>query len=369
MQHLVSIAVKRGMNLVVKVRYTAIYKLHGVNKMPEEAECASLLKRQCPALTAILTGNPDPYFVHVDKSAALGTQLLKGVFAPDKEGTVQERLAAEIEDLKKRRAKHAGTGVFLIFEGETDTPTPEFKARTDVDEFAVCLDVIAKSEIREGFRPSVQSVIAAMSLSLPTTADRRVEKMGDVVYLVDSNNGKPIYTFSFQGGHAIASVAGPLTQGMIAEASRFAAKLSTNKTMARPTSLLITSLEDATDELQGFIAAWSAFEIFINAAFKASYEVRWFEIMEDGAPASAKPVFERLKDVMRDKYRLADKFLVIASVLDPGGAADDVTEFARLKKFRDGLLHALDTPSSPLPTEAVQKLLLKYIKLHLGMQG
>src|SRR5713101_23199 len=51
----------------------------------------------------------------------------------------------------------------------------------------------------------------------------------------------------------------------------------------------------ATDELQGFIAAWSALEIFINGTFKATYEVRWFEIMEDGAPASAKPVFERLK--------------------------------------------------------------------------
>ena len=94
--------------------------------------------------------------------------------------------------------------------------------------------------------------------------------------------------------------------------------------------------------------------------------MRWFEIMEDGAPASAKPVFERLKDVMSDKYRLADKFLVIASVLDSGGAADDATEFGRLKKFRDGLFHALDTPLSPLPTEAVQKLLLKYMKLHLG---
>jgi hypothetical protein len=355
------------MNLV-KVRYIAIYKLRGANKLPEEAECVRLLTLHNPDLTATLVTNPDPYFLDVDKSAALGTQLLKGIFAPDKEGTLQERLAAEIKDMRVRRAKRAGTGVFLIFEGETDISAPDFKVRRDIDEFAVCFDAISKSEIRESFRPSVQSVITALSLSLPTNADRSVEKTGDVVYLVDGDNGKPIYTFAFQGGHARGSVASPLTKDIIAESAALAQKLAAHKTMARPTSLLITSLDDATDELQGFIAAWSALEIFINATFKATYQERWFDIIEDGAPPSAKPVFERLKDVMSDKYRLADKFLVIASVLDSGAAANDAREFGGLKKFRDGLLHALDTPSLPLPTEAVQKLLLKYMKLHLSAQ-
>jgi hypothetical protein len=88
--------------------------------------------------------------------------------------------------------------------------------------------------------------------------------------------------------------------------------------------------------------------------------------MTDGAPGSAKPVFMRLREVMSDKYRLADKFLIIASVLDPNGAADSAKEFVNLKKFRDSLLHALDTPSLLLlPTGAVQNLVLKFMKLHL----
>ena len=117
-----------------------------------------------------------------------------------------------------------------------------------------------------------------------------------------------------------------------------------------------------------FIAAWLALEIFVNASFKATYESRWFDIMENGAPAAAKPVFERLRDVMRDKYRLADKFLVIASVLDSDAAAMDIDEFRRLKGIRDSLLHALETPAH-LPTESVQKLLLKYMTLHLDLEG
>jgi hypothetical protein len=328
-----------------------------------------LLTLHDPEVTATLTTNPDPYFLHIDKSAALAAQLLKGVFAPDTEGTLQERLAAEIEDARARRLKTGGTGVFLVFEGKTDIPASEFKHRRDIDEFAVCLDVISKSEIREKFRQPVQCVMAALGLSLPMNADRRIEQTGDVVYLVDPENGKPIYTFSFQGGFARASVASPLTHGIIGESAALVSKIAANPKLTRPVSLLITSLDNGTEELQAFIGAWSALEIFVNATFKATYETRWFGIMEEGAPGSAKPIFERLKNVMSDKYRLADKFLVIASVLDSAAAADDAAEFDRLKKFRDNLLHALDVPSSPLPTESVQKLILKYMKLHLGSQG
>ena len=349
----------------MKARYTSIYKLRGANRLPEEAESIEVLASPNPSITATLTTNSEPYFLHVDKSAALGTLLLKGIFAPDKEGTLQERLAAEIEDARARRSKLAGTGVFLVFDGEIEIPSPEFEARRDTDEFSVSLDAIAKPQVREKFEPSIQNVIAALSLNLPGDADRKIEKIGEVVYLLDPDSGKPIYAFSFRGGHARMSVASRLTQSAIRETAVLASKLSADNTLTRPKSLLVTSLDEAIDGLQGFIAAWSALEIFVNATFKATYEERWFQIMEHGAPASARPVFERFQNVMSDKYRLSDKFLVIASVLDSASAVDDGREFSRLKKIRDGLLHALDTPSSPLPTHAVQKLLFKYLKLHL----
>jgi hypothetical protein len=90
--------------------------------------------------------------VHIDKSAALATQLLKGIFAPDKQGTPEERLAAELEEAKARRSKQAGAGVFLAFEGEADIPAPAFKDRRDHAEFGVCLDDIDKSAIADASR-------------------------------------------------------------------------------------------------------------------------------------------------------------------------------------------------------------------------
>lgn len=349
----------------MKVRYVAVYKVHGANTLPDGAASADILTLRNPALTVMLTTNPEPHFAHIDKSAALGAQLFSGFLAPDKEGTLKQRLTAEIDNVKASRAKRTGPGVFLVFDGETEVPAPEFKVRRDTEEFGICIDDIAKPAIREAFRPSVQSVITALGLSLSANADRRIEKAGDVIYLIDPDGEKLIYPFNIQMGSARVSVASPLTAAVIAQTAAIAPRLAADKAMARPMSLLFTSLEEATDELQGFIAAWSALEIFVNATFKSTYEARWFKIMEAGAPASGKAVFERFKVVMSDKYRLADKFLVIASVLDPGTATDDADEFTRLKKLRDGLLHALDTPQSPLPTEAAQKLLLKYMKLHL----
>jgi hypothetical protein len=347
----------------IRVRYVAIYKIHGANKLPGGAESAALLTLTNPSISATLTINPEPHFLHINKSAALANQLLKGIFAPDKEGTPEERLAAEVEAVKTQTAKEAGTGVFLVLEGQTEIDSPDFKHRRDLDDCAINLDGVDKSEIREAFRPAVQSVLTALSLH-QARADPRVQKIGDVIYLVDPNTGKPIYTYEFQMGAARLSLASPLTQDAITAAAAMVLKLNADSTIARAAGLLITSLEQATDQLQAFIAAWSALEIFVNATFKATYEARWFQIMEDGAPASAKPVFKRFEDVMTDKYRLADKFLIIASVLDSQAATDDAKEFVRLKKFRDGLFHALDSPTSSLPTDDVQKLLLKFMKLH-----
>jgi hypothetical protein len=47
---------------------------------------------------------------------------------------------------------------------------------------------ISKNEIRSQFQPSVQSVLTALSLSLPEGTDRGFEKVSDVVYLTEVGN-------------------------------------------------------------------------------------------------------------------------------------------------------------------------------------
>lgn len=255
-------------------------------------------------------------------------------------------------------------GVFLVFEGGTNVSAPNLRMRKDTETLAVCFDAIDKSALRELFRPAIQIVTATLGLSLPANADRQIERVGEVVYLVDPDSEKPIYTFSAGMGAPRLSMVTPVTEAIVSDAAKRISKVVGDRTLARPTSLLITSINRATDALQAFIAAWLALEIFVNANFKATYEAQWFDILKNGAPLAAKPVLERIKGMMSAKYRLADKFLIIASVLDVSGAATDAVEFGKLKAVRDSFSHNMETPAH-LPTEAIQRLLLKYMLLHI----
>ena len=351
-------------NNLTKAQYIAIWKLHGANTLAAGTDSLELTRLSDPPLLALVTTDPEPFFFHIDRSTAIATQLLKGMFTPQEAGPFEEGLAAELQRVKATREKQSRKGVFLVLRGEKNIPAPNFNLRRDIENFSVCFDAIDKSEARDFFRPSIQAVITTISLSLPVNADRQIERVGEVIYLAESNNEKPIYTFSPHMGNARLSVSSPLTDVFVTDVATRISRIISDKTLARPASLLTTSLNRATDALQAFIAAWSALEIFVNATFKTTYEAQWFDVMESGAPTSAKPVFERLKIVMSDKYRLADNFLIVASVLDADSAAADYDTFRNLKAVRDSLLHALETPAH-LPTEEAQKLLIKYVTLHL----
>jgi len=351
----------------MKIRFIAIYKLEGANKLPDGVESVGLLALQSPLITATLTINPEPYYLHIDRSFALGTLILKAIFTPNKEGTLEGHLATEIKNVQERRAKLKGTDVFLVFEGEMDHPVPEFDTSYwGNDDFAVCLEAIDKGIVRAQFRQVVEQALVALSVSLPANADRAFGKIGDVIYIVGPNNEKPIYTFNIKGGDVRLSVASPLNQNVIDETAMFAQKLANERAISLLARLLANSLDLATADLQSFLDIWSAFEIFVNATFRTTYGMRWRQIMENGAPTSAQPVFKRIKDVMHDKYRVADKFIIIASILDADAADNDSTKFRKVKEFRDKLFHSGDIPTSPLPTGDIQKLLIKYLKLHLG---
>ena len=172
------------------------------------------------------------------------------------------------------------------------------------------------------------------------------------VSLIESESGKLIYSFTAEfGGNVTVSLASPLSEGAIEHARSRAQAFLLDGTLAKVANLLIESQELRTDGLRAFIAAWSALEIFISATFKAVYAGRWFEIMSSNAPISAKPYFNHLKSVMDGKHRLADKFLVIASILDSDAAEKDTSDFKTIKSVRDSLFHASESATSLYPVK------------------
>jgi hypothetical protein len=122
---------------------------------------------------------------------------------------------------------------------------------------------------------------------------------------------------------------------------------------------LTSSLEKEEDQLRAFLAAWNALEIFINKVF-SHYEQGLFKELKDGKPQlSWKQYLDRVQDVMRDKYRLADRFALVAFQLSPDDADNDYREFIEAKKRRDDLSHGQDVNETSLPgADSSDKVLL-----------
>jgi hypothetical protein len=105
-----------------------------------------------------------------------------------------------------------------------------------------------------------------------TTADPRVEKIGDISYLIESESGKVIYSFTAEfGGNATVSIGTPLSEDAMERTRCRARAFPVDGTLAKVANLLIESQETGTNELRAFIAAWSSLEIFVSAMFKAVY--------------------------------------------------------------------------------------------------
>jgi hypothetical protein len=68
-------------------------------------------------------------------------------------------------------------------------------------------------------------------------------------------------------------------------------------------------------------------------------------------------------------FTLVERFRVVASVLAPGEAAQDQTEFEKIKKLRDHYTHGRELPDAPWPTVTIQNLLMKYLKMHLNLSS
>lgn len=77
----------------------------------------------------------------------------------------------------------------------------------------------------------------------------------------------------------------------------------------------------------------------------------------------------RIKEVMKGKYSLTDKFAVISVFLNPTTDSKDIAQFTLIKKVRDNLFHGDDIPDSSLPNNKLHALFEKYFRNHIRRNG
>lgn len=74
---------------------------------------------------------------------------------------------------------------------------------------------------------------------------------------------------------------------------------------------------------------------------------------------------ERIREVMQDKYMLADRFAAISFQLTPSSADEDLRIVLQVKKIRGELAHGESVDEAQLPVKSIHNLTSKYLPLHI----
>jgi hypothetical protein len=125
------------------------------------------------------------------------------------------------------------------------------------------------------------------------------------------------------------------------------------------------------DRLKAFVSGWTALEILIEKSFKTYEQIFLSPLTNAEQPTLRERFLGRITDVMKDKYRLTDKFLAVAAVLFPAVADAEVQEdykkFCRLKGLRDSIFHGDEFSERDLPVHELAELLRKYLVAYIEM--
>src|SRR2546423_7748180 len=181
----------------MKAKYLAVLKIHGFNRITDDAVQKLDFVELLPDVEVRLTMDPEPVCQHFDRAGALLLAILQGATGVQ---TTEElsRFAAQMNEHALARRKKFGQGVFLTFEGlmEVDLPSNPTQASRELEEFFVVLDTVPapNSVVRERFRPALEGVIAAFSLNVDEGSQPQIQEVGDLV-LFCTEGGKPIYRF------------------------------------------------------------------------------------------------------------------------------------------------------------------------------
>jgi len=310
---------------------------------------------------ACLTCDPTRYRKELDEGAAIATMLLRGLVGGGPEGSFTERLEKEIAGIVEERNARSKPHNYLVLRLEGEMPDWESRTEREIDQFVIRLNGAPKLGIRDRFKVELASIVVAISQRTGRPVQLMPHADGLVFFRGD---GKKIYAKELIAGTPSIFVSSPWNAAdqTLLQADFLALRELT--TLIRVHQLFAASLEQTHDRLRAFLSGWSALEIFVNKVFSLYETVFLGGLTSDTDPKAKEWYVGRIREVMKDKYRLRDRFALIAASLVPCEADADVDDFVAAKKTRDALAHGMEVPDSDLPVEVVHKVLGKYLQLH-----
>ncbi len=342
-------------------RYSSIFAMRGIVASTEEDR--DLVIDSAIGLRAVLTSRIDVHAFEGDRSLAVAGLLMQGLFASaPASNEFKCRVSDAIKDIRAARSKECGQDaiVAVTIEGHVDSFAAQHEQ--DADDFVVCFDGADKGEIRARWEEAIAALINAITCNAETVI--RIKKVGDAVTFL-REDGKPVYSYSASLGAVRGYISRPLSAETCQAINDLYRLFAADVSLQRVQRLIKSSFETDHDSLRSFLAGWAAFEIFVNKVF-GIYEERFFtSLTTKREPGVQGKYLERIRDVMKDKYRLADKFAAIAFQLAPSSADDDMKLVMQAKTIRDALSHGESIDESTLPVEQTRELARKYLQRHV----
>ncbi len=314
---------------------------------------------------ALLARSVDKHCLELDRGVGLAALMLKGMFNRKEYKDFDAALDNEVRTIRETRRQTIGQSLALVikFTGEADLDLTG--ATAERADFVACFDAIDKDKVMASHALAVRAI--ATSFCLESKSICNIKDVTRGVYFRDEQ-GRVVYSFTAKVGSPRAYVSSPITTDNLRSISQRATRMLRQTELNNIYRLYAEMLNQGDDQLRAFLLGWAALEMFVNKTFK-HYESTFIEGLKPGHP-SVSNYLQRVRDVMESKYRLSDKFGVIAGLLsDEQTYEEDVGHFRDIKRVRDKLFHGEDIQKQTLPVSDLQMLLSKYLSLHLSVPG
>src|SRR5918994_2290544 len=312
---------------MTKYRHTLVYRLDGINMNHIDGE-VEVSEASATGLLAVVTSDPDDYCLEGDRWTALANLRLNALVGQPGLEITQQRITEQLTKIRVSRKRTFGTGPYLILmrDAEVEDFSPEFEYETA--DYIVCSGGPPRETLRQASRPHVLATLAAITFATEDLSG--IKKVSDT-FVFFRSDGKPIYCYRMSATANADVIRAISVDTLDSVGNWYRAIAGDLKLVERVVRLLTASLQTEGDALRAFLHAWTALEILINKTFKP-YETQFFsELSEGNHPKARLQYLERIREVMGNKYRLTDKFALIAALLSPADADEDMRQFTQAK--------------------------------------
>jgi len=343
--------------------YKAAWSVVGGINLTKDAQLIELYKSE--RCRFVLTRAPDSLLAEIDRASAIARLMLKSFFVRQAMADFPAAVEAEIEEIKAERTKKVGEQVVLVVEANGKIDAAIKDPVREYEGFIITFDAVDKQAVRRDHRSEIEAM--KLAVAFESAAPSQFALLSDGTYLTNEA-GKLIYSISFSGS-AVPSVSSSLSAEGTERISVRYGLLKRANDMESVQRLFSEMADFGVDRLKAFLSGWAALEIVIAKSFKAYEQAFLSPLTNAGQPTLRERFLDRLKGVMKDKYRLTDKFVAVAAVLFPDVPDNEVEEdfekFSQLKKLRDSILHGEDFLEKDLPVHELAALLRKYVLAHV----